>query len=423
MVDMSNRARNRPSTSATPLRGRIQENPIPFGAPAAQLYGSNQTLTQVRENPIITDDQWRENLRRQAQEIVRGTRNAADLLYLPPPNTDSFQAESIDEFWAYIRSKIDNDLPVHADIEDWSIVNSTLPGSAKSKAFNGRIRYWHKWHGAYVPQIEEDVNAEGKVKLKMVGHDRRANNLIEGYENPNTATAGETKARTEYFILNLDHANTPGMQSYGELLKIGYYEIVRDNNLRGNYVCNTTYLDDPISILGKKFEAALEKNIRKAAATLTSRNPTKIYDFSKSITMAVGSGAPGQKLNYDLVGKTFYVPGSAYDLRRKFENTASPERLEKAFRRVAALDENGDPIPSESVGSVDSTSLYSQMSNSPMIRKLAAVGANELPNERIGLNDADMMLGTSRDDNRSRAARAKDSLNGRLQEEEGPPPQ
>ena len=124
IVDMANRVRRREAYNDN--RGRLQQNPLPFGGPGAQLFGSNQqNLTAVRENPIITDEQWQNNLRRQAQEIVRGQRGAADLLYLPPPNADSFQAESVEEFWAYIRNKIDGDLPAHADIEDWSVLNIT----------------------------------------------------------------------------------------------------------------------------------------------------------------------------------------------------------------------------------------------------------------------------------------------------------
>ena len=260
------------------------------------------------------------------------------------------------------------------------------------------------------------------MKFKLVGYDRRANNLAEGFENPNSAIVGDTKARTQYFLLNLDTVNRPGLNSYGQMLKNVYYELVRNENMRGTYVCNCKYLDDPIGVLGKKFEAALEKNLKKAAAAITSVTPDRIFDMSRSITMAVGSGAPAQKLNYDLVGKTFYVPGSAYDLRRKFENVASPERLEQAFKKVGALDENGDPISSESVGSISSTSLYSQTSNSPIVKQLARVGANELPNNQMGMGDANMLLGSSRDDNRSRATRARESTNNRLNED-APPPQ
>ena len=415
LVDMANRARQgRPVPN---LRGRVVENPLPFGGPSAQLFGSNtHTLAAARQNPLVTDEQWKTNIKRQANEIVRGQRGQVDLFYLPPPNTDSFEAESVGEFWDYIRNKIDGDLPAHAEIEDWSFLNSTLPGSEKSKAFNGRIRYWHKWYDSFIPQLEEDVSTEGKVKLKLVGYD----NLAEGFENPNTNIAGDTKARTEYFMLNLDVPNRPGMNSYGQLLRNGYYEIVRNENMRGTYVCNNKYIDDPIGVLGKKFESALEKNIKKVAAAITSVNPNKIFDVSRSITMAVGNGAPAQRLNYDLVGKTFYVPGSAYDLRRKFENTASPERLEHAFRKIGSLDENGDPITSESVGSIASTSLYSQISNSPIVKELARVGANELPDNRMGLRDANELLGSSRDDNRSRATRARESTNNRLEEDVPP---
>ena len=408
-----NRTRRTPLNISSP-RGRVVQNPIPFDGGVNRLYGTEGTLANVRENPVVSDDEWKRNIRRQARDIIRGQRSSAELLYLPPPNNDAFQAESVEEFWAYIRSKLDNDLPAHANIEDWSVVNSTIPGSAKSKAYNGRIKYWHKWHGAYVPEMEEDVNAEGKVKLKMIGHDRRANNMVEGFENPNVQNAGDTKARTQYFLLNLEMENLPGMQSYGELLKQGYYEIVRNDKLRGRYVCNCTYIDDPIVQVGKAFAASLEKNLKKAAASIVSRNPTKVFDFSRSIQMAVGHGAPETKLNYDLVGKTFYVPGSAYDVRRKFDNIASPERLEDSFRKVGKLDENGERIVSTSLGSVESTSLYSEMSNSPTVRKLAALGANELPDNQMDLEDAQMLLGTSADTNRSSAARAKQSVRGRI---------
>ena len=394
-------------------RGRVL-NPIPFEGGVARLYGNEGSLANARENPVVTDDEWKRNIRKQARDIVRGTRSTADLIYLPPPNTDAFQAESVEEFWAYIRSKLDNDLPAHANIEDWSVVNSTIPGSSKSKAYNGRIKYWHKWHGAYIPEMEEDVSTEGKVKLKMVGHDRRANNLIDGFENPNVQEAGQTKARTQYFLLNLEINNLPGMQSYGELLKAGYYEIVTNENLRGRYVCNCTYIDDPIVQLGRNFAAALEKNLKKAAACIVSRNPSKVFDFTRSIQMAVGHGAPETKLCYDLVGKTFYVPGSAYDIRRKIENVATPERLEDQFRKVGELNEEGERVSSTSLGSVESTSLYSEMSNSPVVKSLAALGANELPDNQMDLGDAEMMLGTSADTNRSSAVRAKNSVKGRI---------
>ena len=130
---MANRARQgRPVP--TNIRGRVLENPLPFDGPGAELYGSSShNLTGVRENPVVTDEQWQANIKRQANEIVRGQRGMADLFYLPPPNTDSFEAESVGEFWDYIRSKIDGDLPAHAEIEDWSFINSTLPGSQKPK--------------------------------------------------------------------------------------------------------------------------------------------------------------------------------------------------------------------------------------------------------------------------------------------------
>ena len=185
-------------------------------------------------------------------------------------------------------------------------------------------------------------------------------------------------------------------------------------------MCNCKFIDDPISILGRKFESSLEKNLKKAAAAITSRQPNKIFDMSRSLTMAVGGGVPAQRLNYDLIGKTFYVPGSAYDIRRKLENVASPERLEEAFTKVGALDENGDPIASESVGTISSTSMYSQMSNSPIVQNLATLGANELPSNQMGLREADAMLGNSRDDNRSRATRARASTNNRIQEDVPP---
>ena len=304
----------------------------------------------------------------------------------------------------------------HADIEDWSVINSTIPGSSKSKAYNGRIKFWHKWSGAYVPEIEEDVSTEGKVKLKMVGHDKRANSLIEGFENPNVQGLAQTKARTMYFLLNLQVENLPGMETYGELLKRGYYEIVRNENLRGTYVCNCKYIDDPIVLLAKNFSASLDKYLKKAAASIVSRNPSKVFDFSRSIHMAVGHGAPESKLSYDLVGKTFYVPGSAYDIKRKIDNIATPERLEEQFRKVGELNEEGERVSSTSLGSMESTSLYSQMSNSPVVKSLAALGANELPDNQMDLQDAEMMLGTSADDNRSSAARAKSSVRGRIPE-------
>ena len=389
-------------------------NPIPFEGGRGRLYGQGVSLAEARENPTVSDDDWKRNLRRQAREIVTTKRSSADLIYMPPPNVDSFEAESIEEFWNYIRNKIDGELPAHAEIEDWSVINNTLPGSPKSKAFNGKIKYWQKWHGAYIPEMEEDVSREGKVKLKMIGHDRRANNLIDGYENPNTEDIAKTKARTQYFLLTLDHSNAPGMDSYGELLKIAYYEIVRNEKLQGRYVCNCSFIDDPIQMLAKKFGAALEKNIKKQASMIVTRNPTKIFDFSRSIQMAVGHGAADTKLAYDLVGKTFYVPGSAYDLRRKLDNITTPEKLEDQFRKVGELNEEGEREESRSLGSVESTSLYSEMSNSPLVQSLASLGANELPDNRMDLGDAEMMLGTSADTNRSSAVRGQESTRGRI---------
>ena len=306
-------SRRKVTISQNSSRMRVP-NPIPFEGGRGRLYGQGVSLAEARENPTVSDDDWKRNLRRQAREIVTTKRSSADLIYMPPPNVDSFEAESVEEFWNYIRNKIDGELPAHAEIEDWSVINNTLPGSPKSKAFNGKIKYWQKWHGAYIPEMEEDVSREGKVKLKMIGHDRRANNLIDGYENPNTEDIAKTKARTQYFLLTLDHSNAPGMDSYGELLKIAYYEIVRNEKLQGRYVCNCSFIDDPIQMLAKKFGAALEKNIKKQASMIVTRNPTKIFDFSRSIQMAVGHGAADTKLAYDLVGKTFYVPGSAYDV-------------------------------------------------------------------------------------------------------------
>ena len=142
---MANRATRQGGRPDIPTRGRVLNNPLPFGGPAAQLYRSNQqNLTGVRQNPIVTDELWKSSIKRQANEIVRGQRSTADLIYLPLPNTDSFEAESVDEFWQYVRDKIDGELPAHAEIEDWTYINSTLPGSPKSKAFNGRIKFWHK---------------------------------------------------------------------------------------------------------------------------------------------------------------------------------------------------------------------------------------------------------------------------------------
>ena len=111
---MANRARQaRPVPN---IAGRVINNPLPFGGPSAQLFGSNtHTLANARQNPVVTDEQWQANIKRQANEIVRGQRGQVDLFYLPPPNTDSFEAESVADFWEYIRNKLEGDLPAHAD--------------------------------------------------------------------------------------------------------------------------------------------------------------------------------------------------------------------------------------------------------------------------------------------------------------------
>ena len=231
---------------------------------------------------------------------------------------------------------------------------------------------------------------------------------------------GDIKQRTEYFILNLGQPNQPGTQSYGTLLRNTYYEIVSSENLRGSYICNTAYIDNPIKELGTKFDSSLENNIKRAAATISTAQPNRIFDMSRSISMAVGQGAPAQRLQYDLVGKTFYVPGSAYDIRRKFENVATPEKLEQAYRKVGSVDEYGDPITSEAVGTVDSTALYSQNSTSPIVRELVSKGANELPDNQMGMGEGLSLLRNrgGRDDNRTTAARVRETVRNELDQQQ-----
>ena len=124
-MDRVRDAMSRTTTRPVPtLSGRVQNNPLPFGGPRGAIFGSNSnSLTEIRSNPVVTDRQWKENISNQARQIVRGTRGQADFIYLPP---DSFETDSVDDFWEYIRGKIDGALPAHTVIEDWSFINTRL---------------------------------------------------------------------------------------------------------------------------------------------------------------------------------------------------------------------------------------------------------------------------------------------------------
>lgn len=185
--------------------------------------------------------------------------------------------------------------------------------------------------------FKETVSKSGKVNVGTVGYSSKKNKMPGGTEIYAHQDADNVKPKTFYFYLT-DLDNVP-QEDNAERMYKPFYDIQEeyyDGVVQNTHLCQLDFKTDPTLELGKKLTSAWRKEVRKLADANYHLNKNTNYDLRNNLRIATGTGVPNAKLQWDPYAKTFFVPGSQYDLQRSYnESVASNQEVERVDERAA----------------------------------------------------------------------------------------